>query len=329
MDLSTTYLGLSLKNPIVVSSSRLTGNYNKIIECISNGAGAVVLKSLFEEQIIGSIQEKLNDNQMYFWYPEATEFVKKISKDHGVSEYIRLLKKVKASSEVPVIASINCTTSQGWPSFAKELQDAGADAIELNISIFPFDEHVESKDIEDIYVEIIREVKKHVTIPVAAKIGPCFTNINRIVSRLCSAKVDGIVLFNRFFRPDINIEDQKVIFDNYLSEPSEMTQSLRWIGALSGKISCDLIANTGIHNYQGVIKQMMAGATAVQICSTLFKNGIPYIRTMIDEMEEWMRKNNHVSLESLKNKIHIGKENTAAFERVQFMQKSTGVFGPS
>jgi dihydroorotate dehydrogenase (fumarate) len=325
MDLSSKYLGLDIKNPIVASSSRLTSSYDKIMECINAGAGAIVMKSLFEEQIIASIEEKLNDNQMYFWYPEATEFVKNISKDHGVNEYIKLLKKVKSSSDVPVVASINCTTSHEWPVFAKEIQHAGADALELNISIFPFDEHVESKDIEDIYVEIIREVKKHVSIPIAAKIGPCFTNINRIVSRLCSARVDGIVLFNRFFRPDINIENQEVIFDNYLSEPSEMTQSLRWIGALSGKVNCDLIANTGVHNFQGVIKQIMAGAAAVQVCSTLYKNGIPYIATMLAGMEAWMEKKNYNSLAALKGKIHIGKENMAAFERVQFMQRSTGV----
>jgi len=325
MDLSTKYLGLELKNPIVVSSSRLTSNYDKIMECIDNGAGAIVLKSLFEEQIIDSIQEKINENQMYFWYPEATEFVKNISKDHGVKEYIRLLKKVKETSTVPIIASINCTTSQEWPLFAKELQDAGADAIELNISIFPFDEHVESKDIEDIYVEIVTEVKKHVSIPVAAKIGQHFTNINRIVARLCAAKIDGIVLFNRFFRPDISIDKQKVIFDNYLSEPSEMTQSLRWIAALSDKVNCDLAANTGIHNYEAVIKQIMAGAAAVQVCSTLYKNGVPYIATMLAEIEEWMKENKVKSLDSLKGKIHIGGDNAAAFERVQFMQKSTGV----
>jgi len=326
MDLSTKYMGLELKNPVIVSSSRITSNYDKIMECIQMGAGAVVLKSLFEEQIISSIESKLSDNEMYFWYPEATEFVKNISKDHGVNEYIRLLKKVKAASDVPVIASINCTTSQEWPAFAKELQDAGADALELNISIFPFDENVESKDIEDIYVEIVTEVKKHVSIPVAAKIGPCFTNISRMVSRLCIAQVDGIILFNRFFRPDIDIDKQKMIFDNYLSEPSEMTQPLRWIGALSGKVSCDLVANTGIHDAKSVIKQIMAGATAVQICSTLYKNGIPYIATMLTEMEDWMAENRYKSLEALKGKITMWKENMAAFERVQFMQKTTGVF---
>ncbi len=326
MDTSTRYMGLTLKNPVVVSSSRITNSYEKIMECIDNGAGAITLKSLFEEQIIGDIEAKLSDNQMYFWYPEATDFVKNISKDHGVNEYIKLLKNVKSASPVPVIASINCNTAHEWPVFAKELQDAGADALELNISVFPFDENVESKDIEEIYVQIISEVKKHITIPVAAKIGPCFTNIIRIVNRLCVAGIDGVVLFNRFFRPDINIDKGEIIYDNYLSEPSEMTRSLRWIGLLSGKVGCDLIANTGIHDHEAVIKQIMAGASAVQVCSVLYKKGIPYLGNLVAGLEKWMQENRVMSIEKLKGSILIGQENSAAFERVQFMRKTTGIF---
>lgn len=329
MDTSTKYLGLTLKNPVVVSSSRITSSYEKIMECIDNGAGAVSLKSLFEEQIISNIESKLSDNEMYFWYPEATEFVKNISKDHGVNEYIKLLKKVKSASSVPVMASVNCTTAQEWPAFSKELQEAGADALELNISIFPFDENVESKDIEDIYIDIVNEVKKHVSIPIAVKLGPCFTNISRIVSRLSAAGVDGIILFNRFFRPDIDIDKGEIIYDNYLSEPSEMTQSLRWIGLLSDKVKCDLIANTGIHSYEGIVKQIMAGAAAGQICSVLYKKGIPYLKTMIAEFEEWMKKNHVESVDKLKGQIHIGQDNSAAFERIQFMRKTTGLLASS
>jgi dihydroorotate dehydrogenase (fumarate) len=326
MRTNTKYLGLELKNPIIVSSSRLTASYNKVVECAENGAGAVVLKSLFEEQIISNIEEKLRDNEMYFWYPEATDFVKGISKEHGVKEYLGLIEKVKANVSIPVIASVNCTTSQEWPVFAKELQAAGADAIELNIAIFPFNEHVESKDIENLYIDILKEVKSNVTIPVSVKLGPCFTNISRMVSLLDAAGADGVVLFNRFFRPDIDIDKAKPIYNNYLSEPSEMTQSLRWVGIMSNKVKCDIAANTGIHDYQGVIKQIMAGATVTQICSTLYKKGLPYIQEMITELENWMKQNNVASIDELRGKIHIGSENSAEFERVQFMRKTTGVF---
>jgi len=324
MDTSTKYLGLTLRNPIIVGSSRMTNDYDNIMECIENGAGAIVLKSLFEEQIVSDIDEKLFDNQMYFWYPEATDAVKSISKDHGKKEYIRLMEKVKANSPVPVIANINCVTSHEWPAFATELQHAGADAIELNISIFPFDKTIGSKDIEDIYINVIKEVKKHVTIPICAKIGSFFTNINSIVSRLDAENVDGIVLFNRFFMPDININDGTIIYTNYLSDPSEMTHSLRWIGLLSPKVKCDLIASTGIHEFEAVVKQLMAGAAATQICSVLFKRGIPHINTMLKGLEEWMDKQHYSSIDAFKGKILIGKAVTDAFKRIQFMRKSTG-----
>jgi len=325
MNTSTQYLGLTLKNPIIVGSSRITGDYEKIMECIECGAGAVVLKSLFEEQIISDIEDKLVDNQMYFWYPEAMETVKSISKDHGKNEYIKLLTKVKANSPVPVIASINCMTTHEWPVFASELEKAGADAIELNISVFPFDETITSLDIENTYINVINEVKKHVTIPVSAKISSFFTNINGIVSRLDAAGVDGIVLFNRFFMPDININDGTIIYNNYLSEPSEMTQSLRWIGLLSPKVKCDLIASTGIHDFDAVVKQIMAGAAAVQISSVLYKKGIPYLKTMLAEMDEWMKKNHKPSLDTFRGKMLAGKAQNAAFERVQFMKRNVGI----
>lgn len=323
---NTKYLGLDLKNPIIVSSSKLTSTYNKVIECAENGAGAIVLKSLFEEQIISNIEAKLKNNEMYFWYPEATEFVKGISKEHGVNEYLKLIEKVKANVSIPVIASVNCTTSQEWPSFAKELEAAGADAIELNIAIFPFDENVESKDIENLYIDILSEVKLYVTIPVSVKLGPCFTNVSRMVSLLDAAGANGIVLFNRFFRPDIDIQKVKPVYDNYLSEPSEMTQSLRWVGIMANKVNCDIAAATGIHDYQGVIKQIMAGANATQICSTLYKHGIPYIGEIINGLETWMKENKVKSLDDLRGKIHIGTDNSAEFERIQFMRKTTGIF---
>lgn len=326
MNITSKYLGLELSSPIIVSSSKLTSTFESVMKCIDNGVGAIVLKSLFEEQIISDIEAKLNDNEMYFWYPEATDFVKGISKEHGVNEYIKLIKKLKGASNTPIIASINCTTSQEWPAFAAELQNAGADAIELNIAIFPFDENVESKDIENLYIDIVTEVKSHVSIPVSVKLGPYFTNISRIVSLLDAAGVDGIVLFNRFFRPDIDIDNGKLIYNNYLSEPSEMTQSLRWVGVLSGRVKCDIAASTGIHDYQGVVKQIMAGARVTTVCSALYKKGIPYLTEMNKDLKEWMKSNNIKSLDEIRGKIQIGKDNTAEFERVQFMRKSTGTY---
>jgi dihydroorotate dehydrogenase (fumarate) len=326
MNTTTKYLGLELKNPVVVSSSGLTGSYDKVMEIIEHGAGAIVLKSLFEEQIINDIEGKLQDDEMYFWYPEATDFVKNISKEHGVNQYIKFIKKIKANTATPVIASVNCTTSQQWPQFAKELQGAGADALELNIAIFPHDETIESRDIENLYVEIVAAVKQHVQIPVAVKLGAQFTNIPHMVSRLDAAGVQGLVLFNRFFRPDIDIETGKIKYNNYLSDPAEMTQSLRWISLLAPKTRCDLIANTGIHDYKAIVKQLMAGASAVQLTSVLYKKGVPYLATLIGELQEWMKRKNIDSIDKIHLNTKFGSDHAAEFERIQFMRRTVDLF---
>ena len=196
------------------------------------------------------------------------------------------------------------------------------DGLELNISIMPFDEKVSSKEIEDTYVHIVKEVKTYVSVPVAVKLGPMFTNIIGLVKRLEAAGADAVVLFNRFYRPDIDIENERVIRNNILSGPEEMTQSLRWVSLLAGRVKCDVIGNTGIHNAEGVIKQMLAGAAGVQICSALYNNGIPYIDTMLSDLEKWMQKHNYSSLSQYKGKIGRDNENVAAFERVQYMKKT-------
>jgi len=169
-------------------------------------------------------------------------------------------------------------------------------------------------------------MKSKVSIPVSIKLGSCFTNISRIITLLDASHVNGLVLFNRFFRPDIDIENGKLIYDNFLSEPSEMTQSLRWVGLMASKVNCDIVASTGIHDYQGVIKQIMAGAKAATVCSVLYKKGIPYIKEMLSDLENWMQANNVKSLDDIRGKINIGKDNSAEFERVQFMRKTTGIF---
>ena len=325
MDLKTNYMGLSLQSPIIVSSSKLTSNTDNIKKYEDYGAGAIVLKSLFEEQIISDIVEKIDDHPMYYWYPSAAEQITEMSKDHGVEEYLQLIKAAKAAVNIPVIASINCITSNEWPAYAKRIQEAGADALELNIAIFPFDENVESIGIEDAYINIITEVRKFITIPIAVKIGFCFTNISRMVRRLCAANVDAIVMFNRYFRPDINIDNETVVTDNYISSPGEITQPLRWIGSLSNKVNCHLSATTGIHDYEGVVKLLLAGATTTQICSTIYKNGADVIKTILDDLEEWMKKHNYKTIDDFRGTILHGRERTAGFERVQFMKKTTGL----
>ncbi len=325
MDLSVSYMGLKLGSPIVVSSSRLTSSADNIRIYARQGAGAVVLKSIFEEQIIADIEEKLGDHPMYFWYPRAADHIKDISKEHGLNEYLALIREAKKETRIPIIASVNCITAKEWPGFSKKIQDAGADGLELNISIVPFDETVESITIEDAYIEIIREVKKFVTIPIAVKIGTGFTNIARMVRRIDNEGVNAVVMFNRFFRPDLNIDDETVVTDNYLSSPVEITVPLRWIGALSNKVKCDLAASTGIHDYTGVAKVILAGAAVAQICSTVYKNGPEVIGTMLNDLKSWMTKHHYDTPAQFRGKILKGREKTGSFERIQFMRKTTGL----
>ncbi|MBP6978796.1 MAG: dihydroorotate dehydrogenase-like protein [Bacteroidales bacterium] len=325
MSLSTSYLGLSLSSPIIVSSSRLTGSAENIKIYARKGAGAIVLKSIFEEQIMADITEKLDDHPMYYWYPRAAEHIMDISKEHGINEYIRLIKEVKDAVAIPVIASVNCISPTGWPRFAGKLQEAGADALELNIAVFPFDETITGNEVEEIYFSILKAVKSQVTIPVSVKIGSYFSNLPRMIKRLDEEGVDGVVMFNRFFRPDIDIDSISIVFDNYLSSPVEITEPLRWIGSLSNKVRCDISASTGIHDYAGVIKVLLAGARAAQICTTLYRNGPDVITQINEDLAAWMQAHRYPTIEHFRGKILQGKEKTGSFERIQFMRKNTGM----
>jgi len=246
------------------------------------------------------------------------------SKEHGIKEYLKLIEDAKKAVDIPVIASINCVTPREWPFFAKELVNAGADGLELNIFIPPTNINLTGYKMEETYIEIIREVKKNVDIPVGAKIGYYFTNLYRTIFKISNLEIDNIVLFNRYYRPDIDIERIKIISNNIFSNPEELTLALRWIALLSGKVNCGLIAATGVHDYTGIVKQLLAGASAVQVSTTLYQNGIGYISTMIKELEEWMKRKNYADIQSFKGKITNDEDNCVAFERVQFMRKTTG-----
>ncbi len=321
MDLSTEYMGLKLKNPIIISSSKITDEIDDIKKCIDVGAGAIVLKSLFEEQLVANSAALMDQDIKYFWFPEAIEQINKYSKEYGLNKVIELIGQIKEYSDTPVIASINCITSDTWPQFAKNLENAGADGIELNIALLPFDKVMPGKEIEDKYIEIVTEVKKHVSIPVSVKLSNYFSNLIQITHRLDEAGIDGLVLFNRLYRPDIDIEKEIIIHDNILSAPEEMTKSLRWVALLSPQLKCQVAGATGIHDYKGVVKQIFAGASAVQICSTLYKNGLSYIDTILSDLEKWMQLHHYTSIRQFKGKICIDHECGILFERIQFLKK--------
>ncbi len=323
MNLTTEYMGLTLRNPIIVSSSGLTKSVDRIKRIAKSGAGAVILKSLFEEQLIHDPKALMEQEDMYFWYPEAIEYLDKFSKKEGIDAYLNLIKETKASVNIPVFASINCVSPSEWTSFASRIEEAGADGLELNIAIYPFNKKADSQTIENMYVQILQDVKKNCTLPVAVKLGNNFTNLYKITYHLDEAGADALVLFNRFYRPDIDINKLSLVSSNIISSPQEATEALRWISVLSPELKCSLAAGTGIHDSGGIIKQLLVGADAVQIASALYKHGIEYLDKIIDDMIRWMKKFGYDSVSDFKGKM-VRKENAAAFERIQFIKKTMG-----
>lgn len=324
MKLKTSYLGLELNSPIIVSSSTLTGNVESIKRCAEAGAGAVILKSIFEEQISSEIkrEEGYTDEDIYDLYPEAQEYLNTFMRGSEIEIYEKLVRESKKVVDIPIIASINCSDEGEWISIAKDLQDAGADALELNIAIAAFDRDVNPRDIEDEYVKILKKVEKNINIPVSVKLGDHFTNISRVAFSLTKAGAKGLVLFNRFYNPDINIEKMKAIPGNSISAPEENHNTLRWISLLSSQgIPCELSASRGVYTGEDVVKQILAGAKTVQVCSTLYRNGIEYIKQMNADVEAWMERHSFNDVESFRGIVNK-KEDIKVVERLQYLRRN-------
>lgn len=322
MDLSVRYLNLNLKSPLVVGSSSLTASVKNLKKIEANGAGAVVLKSIFEEEIFNeyhSVLEKESSeelpNQEYLDYYDY-----KIKEDN-IKKYLDLIREAKKELTIPVIASINCVSSWEWSFFARKLQEAGADALEVNLFILSSDLNKSGEEIESTYLEVIRKLREAVQIPIAIKLSYHSANLTSFVKKVSETGVEGVVLFNRFFQPDFDIENFKVVPTNVLSDPSDLALTLRWMSIMHGRIDCDLIASTGVHDGESVIKEILAGATAVQLVSTLYKNGIDTISTMLADLKKWMERHNFENLDDFRGKMSQKESpNPAEYERVQFMR---------
>ena len=324
MKLKTSYLGLEIKSPIIVSSSTLTGSVESIKHCAEAGAGAVILKSIFEEQILSEIrrEERYTDNEIYDLYPEAQEYLNTFMRGTEIEIYEKLVRESKKNVDIPIIASVNCSTDGEWTSIARELQDAGADAIELNIAISAFDRDLDPRKIEEEYVKILKDVEKNINIPVSVKLGDHFTNISRMAFSLTKAGAKGLVLFNRFYNPDINIEKMKAVPGNSISAPEENHNTLRWISLLSSQgLPCELSASRGVYTGEDVVKQILAGAKTVQVCSTLYRNGIDYIKQMNADVEAWMERHNFDNVESFRGIVNK-KEDIKVVERLQYLRRN-------
>ena len=321
-DISTTYMGLKLKSPIIAASSGLTNSLEDIKKIESAGAGAVVLKSLFEEEIVIEMDRQMN--QMHsenYLYPETMDFYERFDVEDTLSGYIKLITDVKREVKIPVIASVNCITSHNWPYFAKSIEDAGADAIELNIFALPSDFDREGIDHENTYYEVIKAVLAEVNIPVAIKISHYFSNLAGMIKKLSETGIAGMVLFNRFYSPDIDIDNLEVIPTHIFSEEKEYVMPLRWIAITSDKVNCDLSATTGIHESKTIIKMLLAGAKTIQIASTLYKNGIETIERFNHEIEKWMTKKEFETIDQFRGTLSQSNiKNPAGYFRLQFMK---------
>jgi len=316
--LAVKYLGLNLKSPLIVSSSRLTSTPGSLKEAEDSGAGAVVLKSLFEEQINHFISTVPSSSG----YPEADDYIANYLKSHSVDEYLNLIRKAKEILSIPVIPSINCFSSEGWTGFAKNIADAGADAIEINVFFLPTDKKKTSSDSEKIYFDLIEKLKKVLKIPVAIKIGYKFSNILYMIDQFYMRRVEGVVMFNRFYEPDINIDKLEIIPAPVFSTASEMRLVLRWIAMASAQDHrIDISASTGVHTGADAVKYLLAGANSVQVCSVLYEKGVQYISEMNRKIESWMDKNRFGSVDEFRGKLNYRNyKKPVVYERTQFMK---------
>ncbi len=320
-DLSTSYMGLTLKNPLVISSCGFTGNADSIVEIEKAGAGAVVLKSIFEEQILGEIQELSSSGNTGNYGTEADDYLSYYVKQNSIEEYLSLITEVKARTSIPVIASINCKSAEEWPLFASRIEKAGADALEINMFLMPSDPGQKGSDIEKIYYTVIRELQNTVSLPLALKIGCYFTGLAETIQRLSETGIAGLVLFNRFMAPDIDLDKMEVTHSHIYSSPEELSLPLRWIGLMAGRAKCDLAASTGIHDSNGILKVLAAGARVACVASALYQNGIDYISVLLNEIDRWIDTNHYDSVERLRGSLERkDRENRIRYERAQFMK---------
>ncbi len=323
IDLTTNYMGLRLKNPVVPSASPLSASLDNIKRMEDAGAAAIVLHSLFEEQIefeaeaLTHFLQRGTDSfaEALTYFPAVHEYRRE------PDDYVEHIRQAKETVDIPIIPSLNGISLGGWTGYAKRFEEAGADAVELNVYYIPTNFHLMSYDIEDLYVKLLRDVKRHVTIPVAMKLSPYFSAMPHVASMLDAEGADALVLFNRFYQPDIDIEALEVTPNLQLSTPVEMRLPMRWIAILYGHIDASMALTSGIHSSDGVIKAVMVGADVANVCSVLLKEGLDKISGLLDGLTSWMEEHEYESIEQMKGSMsHRSCPEPAAFERANYMK---------
>ncbi len=323
MDLTTTYMGMTLKNPLVPSASPLSETVDGIRKMEDMGASAVVMYSLFEEQLVGE-SEQLDHFLSYgeesfaealTYFPEAEDY--KV----GPEGYLNLIQQAKQAIDIPLIGSLNGVSTGGWIEYAQKIQEAGADALELNIYYIPTSVDMDSAEVEQMYVDVTKDVKNSVSIPVAVKLSPYFSTTAHMAKRLAEAGADALVMFNRFYQPDFDLEELEVVPNLVLSNSNELRLPLRWVAMLYGRVDVDFAITSGVHTYMDVLKGLMAGANVTMMTSELLRNGVERLSILLDEIQEWMDEHEYESVAQMQGSMsQKNVAEPAAFERANYMK---------
>lgn len=324
-DLKTRYMGFELKNPLIVGSCGIVGNIEGVKKCYEAGAGAIVLKSLFEEQIFADRQE-IEAYSLPSWHSEAFDYVQNVGMALGPNNYTRLIEDSKKHTDIPIIASLNCVSSKGWIKYARQIEDAGADGLEINMATINKGHLYDGLKVEEEFYSVVEQLKEAINIPIAIKIGPHFSSLTHFAQLLKGAGADAIVIFNRFYQFDIDIDDLSIVSGNKFSSPDEINLSLRWVAILSGVLKCDIAASRGIHDAGGVVKQLLAGAKAVQICSTLYINNLSIIDRMLKDISAWMENKKFDTIADFQGKLsQKASTKPELYHRLQYIKALVGI----
>ena len=321
MDTKTKYLGLEIDSPIIVGSCGLTNDINNLVKMEQAGAGAVIIKSVFEEQIIYDIKRNLSMMAPTDNYGMSYEYVAAHVSDDSLGKHFDLIKEAKKRLHIPVVGSINCYSFENWMTYTQRFQEAGCDALELNMAILPYETTMSYEDVDRLFSNIINTLRKSVNIPVSIKVSQNFTDMANFMQRLSWMNINGITMFNKALNVDIDVDKMELTHAPSLSTPEEIYNTLRWVAILSNKLRCDISASTGVHTPADVVKMLLAGAGTVQVVSSLYKNGIDYLQTLNDGLRKWMEEKGYTKLSQFRGKLAVKANDEASmFFRTQFMK---------
>ncbi len=321
MDTSTKYLGLDIPSPIIAGSCGITSNIENLLKLEEEGAGAVVLKSVFEEQIIYDIKRNLSMMAPVDSYGMSYEYIASHVADDSLSKYFDLVSEAKKRLHIPVVGSINCYSFENWMTYTKRFQDAGCDALELNMAILPYETALTCEDVDRLFSNIVNTLKKSVSIPVSIKVSQNFTDMANFMQRLSWMGINGITMFNKALNVDIDTDTLQLSHASSLSSHEEMYNTLRWVAILSKKMRCEISASTGVQTADDVVKMLLAGAGTVQVVSCLYRNGVEWMRNLNEGLREWMKNKGFNSIEQFRGKLAVkNNEQASMFFRTQFMK---------